>query len=56
MKNIKIILSGGAGVMGQNLVAQFKAKGYSNIDIIYKHQKNLEVLKKVQLDVLAIKI
>jgi nucleoside-diphosphate-sugar epimerase len=54
MKNIKIILPGGAGLVGQNLVARFLARGYSNIVVIDKHQKNLEVLKKVQPDIDAI--
>lgn len=54
MKNIKIILPGGAGLVGQNLVVRLKAKGYSNIVVIDKHQKNLEVLKKVQPDIDAI--
>lgn len=54
MKNIKIILPGGAGLVGQNLAVHLKAKGYSNIFVIDKHQKNLEVLKKVQPDVKAI--
>jgi len=51
MKNIKIILPGGAGLVGQNLVARLKEMGYSNIVAIDKHRKNLEVLKLVQPDV-----
>ncbi len=47
----KIILPGGAGLVGQNLVARLKSKGYSNIVVIDKHERNLEVLKKVQPDV-----
>ena len=39
----KIILPGGAGLVGQNLVACLKAKGYSNIVVIDKHRKNLEI-------------
>jgi nucleoside-diphosphate-sugar epimerase len=54
MKNKKIILPGGAGLVGQNLLAHLKAKGYSNIVVIDKHQKNLEVLKKIQPDINAI--
>lgn len=49
--NIKIILPGGAGLVGQNLVARLMRKGYSNIVVIDKHHKNLEVLKSVQPDV-----
>ncbi len=47
----KIILPGGAGLVGQNLVARLKAKGYSNIIVLDKHRANLEVLKQVQPDI-----
>jgi nucleoside-diphosphate-sugar epimerase len=47
----KIILSGGAGLVGQNLVARLKAKGYANIVVLDKHRNNLEVLKRVQPDI-----
>ena len=45
---MKIILPGGAGLVGQNLVARLKDKGYSNIVVLDKHRANLEVLKRVQ--------
>lgn len=51
MQTNKIILPGGAGLVGQNLVARLKAKGYNNIVILDKHLKNIEVLKKVQPDI-----
>lgn len=47
----KMILPGGAGLVGQNLVARLKAKGYSNIIVLDKHRANLEVLKRVQPDI-----
>jgi nucleoside-diphosphate-sugar epimerase len=47
MRNQKIILPGGAGLVGQNLVARLKDEGYSNIVVIDKHHKNLEILKLV---------
>lgn len=47
----KIILPGGAGLVGQNLVARLKAKGYSNIIVLDKHRKNIDVLKQVQPDI-----
>lgn len=47
----RIVLPGGAGLVGQNLVARLKDRGYSNIVVIDKHQENLEVLKKVQPDI-----
>jgi nucleoside-diphosphate-sugar epimerase len=49
----KIILPGGAGLVGQNLVARMKAKGYSNIVVLDKHRKNIEILKQVQPDIVV---
>jgi nucleoside-diphosphate-sugar epimerase len=51
--NTKIILPGGAGLVGQNLVARLKAKGYSNIVVLDKHRANLAILKQVQPDITA---
>ncbi|MDD5272471.1 MAG: NAD-dependent epimerase/dehydratase family protein [Methylovulum sp.] len=53
MKSKKIILPGGAGLVGQNLVARLKAKGYTDIVVLDKHRNNLEVLKRVQPDIVA---
>lgn len=50
----KIILPGGAGLVGQNLVARLKAKGYSNIVVIDKHKANLDLLKANHPDIVAI--
>jgi nucleoside-diphosphate-sugar epimerase len=52
--NNKILLPGGAGLVGQNLVARLKAKGYTNIVVIDKHRSNLAVLQKVQPDVTTV--
>jgi nucleoside-diphosphate-sugar epimerase len=49
--NKKILLPGGAGLVGQNLVALLKSKGYTNIVVLDKHRRNLDVLKKVQPDI-----
>lgn len=51
MNNLKVVLPGGAGLVGQNLVACLRAKGYSNIIVLDKHLKNLEILKMVQPDI-----
>ena len=51
--NKKIILSGGAGLVGQNLVARLKAKGYKSIVVLDKHRANLAILKQVQPDITA---
>ncbi|HSY26742.1 MAG TPA: NAD-dependent epimerase/dehydratase family protein, partial [Burkholderiaceae bacterium] len=50
----KIVLPGGAGLVGQNLVARLRAKGYTNIVVIDKHRANLAVLREVQPEVEAI--
>ena len=52
-KDSKILLPGGAGLVGQNLVARLKQRGYSNIVVIDKHRANLAVLQKVQPDIVA---
>ncbi len=51
MQKDKIILPGGAGLVGQNLIARLKAKGYSNIVVLDKHRANLEILRRVHPDV-----
>ena len=49
--NMKIVLPGGAGLVGQNLVARLKAKGYTNIVVLDKHRANVTTLKSVQPDI-----
>lgn len=51
MKEKRIILPGGAGLVGQNLVARLKNKGYTNIVVLDKHRVNLAILKQVQPDI-----
>ncbi len=51
--NKKIILPGGAGLVGQNLVARLKAKCYTNIVVLDKHRSNLAVLKQMQPDIVT---
>jgi len=53
MNNKKIILPGGAGLVGQNLVARLKAKGYTQIVVLDKHRANLAVLRQVQPDIVT---
>jgi nucleoside-diphosphate-sugar epimerase len=48
-----IILPGGAGLVGQNLVARLKAKGYANIVVLDKHRHNLQILKQLHPGVIA---
>jgi nucleoside-diphosphate-sugar epimerase len=44
--NRKIVLAGGAGLVGQNLVARLVSGGYHNIVVLDKQEKNLQVLKQ----------
>jgi nucleoside-diphosphate-sugar epimerase len=45
--NSKIILCGGAGLVGQNLVHILINNGYSNITVIDKNKSNLSILKNL---------
>lgn len=47
----KIILPGGAGLVGQNLVARLKSRGYQHIVVIDKHAANVEILRKTHPDI-----
>jgi len=50
----KIVLPGGAGLVGQNLVVLLKAHGYKNITVLDKHRENLRILRSIHPDVIAI--
>ena len=51
MNDTRIILPGGAGLVGQNLVARLKQRGYTNLVVLDKHRANLEVLRGVHPDI-----
>ena len=53
MKKNKILLPGGAGLVGQNLIARLKAKEYRNIVVLDKHRSNLETLRKLHPDIVV---
>lgn len=48
MKDSKIVLPGGAGLVGQNLIARLRERGYENIVVLDKHRANIDVLRRVQ--------
>jgi nucleoside-diphosphate-sugar epimerase len=50
----KILLPGGAGLVGQNLIARLVQRGYQNIVVIDKHQANMKVLRELFPRVTAI--
>ena len=47
----KIILPGGAGLVGQNLIARLKDRGYRNIIVLDKHPTNVDILRRIQPDI-----
>ncbi len=53
MTDDTIILPGGAGLVGQNLVARLKAKGYTQLVVLDKHRENLEVLRRMHPDIVV---
>lgn len=52
--NDKIVLFGGAGLVGQNLVVLLKQEGYGNLHIIDKHAANVAILKSLHPDITAV--
>ncbi len=50
-KHAKLVLTGAAGLVGQNLVVELKAQGYDNIVAIDKHAYNLGILHRLHPDV-----
>jgi nucleoside-diphosphate-sugar epimerase len=49
----RIILPGGAGLVGQNLVVRLREQGYTNIVVLDKHRANLSTLRQVHHGVTA---
>jgi len=43
----KIILAGGAGLVGQNLVVHLTEKGYGQLVVLDKHRSNLAILQRL---------
>ncbi|HEL4451053.1 TPA: NAD-dependent epimerase/dehydratase family protein [Stenotrophomonas maltophilia] len=50
-KNDKIVLTGAAGLVGQNLIVEMKQQGYTRLVAIDKHAHNLEILRSLHPDV-----
>jgi nucleoside-diphosphate-sugar epimerase len=53
-KHSKLVLTGAAGLVGQNLIVELKAQGYNNLVAIDKHEYNLGILRQLHPDVQAI--
>jgi nucleoside-diphosphate-sugar epimerase len=50
-KSAKIVLTGAAGLVGQNLIVEMKAQGWSRLVAIDKHEYNLGILRRLHPDV-----
>jgi nucleoside-diphosphate-sugar epimerase len=53
-KNDRIVLLGGAGLVGQNLLVLLKREGYSNLVVVDKHKTNIATLRSLHPDVHAL--
>src|SRR3990167_1741059 len=50
----KIIITGAAGLVGQNLILHLQEKGYQNIIALDKQKDNLQVLKKFNTNITTV--
>lgn len=53
-KHEKIVLTGAAGLVGQNLIVELKNQGFTNLVAIDKHAYNMGILRKLHPDVVTI--
>lgn len=53
-KHSKIVITGAAGLVGQNLLVELRQQGYENIVAIDKHEYNLDILRKLHPQVTTI--
>jgi uncharacterized protein YbjT (DUF2867 family) len=49
----KIVLPGGAGLVGQNLIIRLKQHGHKNLVVLDKHRANLAILRRLHPDITA---
>ena len=49
----KVVLSGGAGLVGQNLIARLRQSRYTDLVVLDKHRTNLEILRRLHPEVTA---
>src|SRR5205809_7758596 len=52
--DVKIALTGAAGLVGQNLIPRLKARGYHNIIALDKHKANTAILRRLHPDITVI--
>lgn len=53
-KNARIVITGAAGLVGQNLLVELEEQGYSNLVAIDKHAYNMGILRQLHPGVNAI--
>lgn len=53
-KNSKIVITGAAGLVGQNLIVELKSQGFTQLVAIDKHAYNMSILRELHPDVVAI--
>jgi nucleoside-diphosphate-sugar epimerase len=52
--DVKIALTGAAGLVGQNLIPRLKVRGYRNIVALDKHKANAAILRQLHPDIAVI--
>src|SRR5947207_9963074 len=52
--DMKIALTGAAGLVGQNLIPRLNARGYGNIVALDKHKANIAILRRLHPDIAII--
>lgn len=52
--DVKIALTGAAGLVGQNLIPRLKARGYRNLVALDKHKANTAILRRLHPDIIVI--
>ncbi len=53
-KHSKIVITGAAGLVGQNLIVELKSQGFTQLVAIDKHAYNMGILRDLHPDVVAI--
>ncbi|WP_445492848.1 NAD-dependent epimerase/dehydratase family protein [Rhodopseudomonas sp. RCAM05734] len=53
-EQIRIAITGAAGLVGQNLIPRLKARGYTNLVAIDKHRANTQILRRLHPDIRVI--
>ena len=53
LSDVKVVIPGGAGLVGQNLIGQLLLEGFHQIVVIDKHEHNIQILKDLYPSVVA---